>query len=97
MLTLPNTCYEGSLYPIASMFRMKKFLNRGWRINAGQMLKIMWQISELDLTDRETLYEQLQGVDFAYMYQLSEALASVDVEKINSTYVAAVIDRIFGE
>lgn len=89
--------YEGSLYPIASMFRMKKFINRGWRISAGQMLKIMWQISELDLTDREILKEQLTGVDFAYLYQLIIALSTVDTEMIDSTYVAAIIDKIFSE
>lgn len=32
--------YVGSKYPLASMFRIRKFLNRGFRINAGQMLKI---------------------------------------------------------
>jgi hypothetical protein len=87
--------YRGSLYPIASIFRMKKFLERGWRITAGQQLKIMWQISELNLKDISVLREQLTGVDMAYMYQLIEALKSVDEAKINSTYVSEVIDRIF--
>jgi len=88
--------YTGSLYPIASIFRMKKFLMRGWRITAGEQLKIMWQISELDLTKYEVLREQLTGVDMAYMWQLIDALKNVEREKINSTYVAEIIDRIFG-
>lgn len=87
--------YRGSLYPIASIFRAKKFIERGWRITAGQLLKIMWQISEIDLKKPEVLREQLTGVDQAYMHQLIEALKSVDAEKINSTYVAEIIDRIF--
>jgi hypothetical protein len=87
--------YRGSLYPIASIFRTKKFLDRGWRITAGQLLKIMWQISEIDMTDHAILREQLTGVDQAYMFQLIEALKSVDPEKINSTYIAEIIDRIF--
>lgn len=87
--------YHGSLYPIASIFRTKKFLERGWRITAGQQLKIMWQISEIDLSDPETLREQLTGVDLAYMYELIEALAGVDRSKINSTYVGTIIDKIF--
>src|SRR6187549_1225258 len=66
--------YRGSLYPIASIFRMKKFLERGWRISAGQQLKIMWQISEIDLKDFDVLQEQLTGVDMAYLHQLIEAL-----------------------
>ena len=87
--------YKGSLYPIASIFRMKKFIERGWRITAGQQLKIMWQISELDLNDPVLLREQLTGVDMAYMYALIAALKNVDPNKINSTYVGKVIDRIF--
>jgi hypothetical protein len=88
--------YRGSLYPVASIFRMKKFLDRGWRITAGQQLKIMWQISELDLRDYSVLREQLTGVDMAYMWQLIEALHNTDPEKISSTYVSEIIDRIFG-
>lgn len=87
--------YTGSLYPIASIFRTKKFIERGWRISAGQQLKIMWQISEINLSDPEILREQLTGVDQLYMMALIQALAGVDPEKINSTYVGSIIDRIF--
>lgn len=87
--------YRGSLYPIASIFRMKKFLERGWRITTGQQLKIMWQISEIDLKDPVVFAEQLTGVDQAYMWQLITALKAVEPEKINSAYVSTIIDRIF--
>jgi hypothetical protein len=66
--------YKGSLYPLASIFRLRKFIARGWRISAGQMLKIMFQISKLDFSDSKVLYEQLIGVDQAYMHQLIRAL-----------------------
>lgn len=95
MMLSRTLVYRGSLYPVASIFRAKKFIERGWRITAGQMLKIMWQISELDLSDYEVLKEQLTGVDMAYMWQLTEALKDVDPEKINSAYIATIIDRIF--
>lgn len=87
--------YRGSLYPIASIFRTKKFIERGWRITAGQQLKIMWQISEINLKDPVTFAEQLTGVDQAYMWQLINALKDVEPEKINSAYVSTIIDRIF--
>lgn len=89
--------YKGSLYPICSIFRAKKFIERGWRISAGQLLKIMWQISELDLKNMETLREQLTGVDAMYFYQLMEAVKNLDTSKIDATYIATIIDRIFGE
>lgn len=87
--------YRGSLYPVASIFRMKKFLERGWRITAGQQLKIMLQISELNMKDPKTLREQLIGVDLAYMWQLLDAIKDVEPEKLNSTYLGEIIDRIF--
>lgn len=87
--------YHGSLYPIASIFRAKKFIERGWRITAGQLLKIMAQISEIDFKDKNVLREQLTGVDQAYMWQLIKALQDVDPDKINSAYIATIIDRIF--
>ena len=92
--------YKGSLYPLASIWRMKKFINRGWRISAGQQLKIMWQISEINLKDINTVREQLTGVDAAYLFQLIRALESMDqsdFEQVDSTYIGVLIDKIFQE
>ena len=90
-----NLIYRGSLYPIASLFRVRKFLARGWRITAGQMLKIIHQVSKLNLNDRLVLREQLIGVDQAYMSQLLVALENNKTERIDSTYLANLIDTIF--
>jgi hypothetical protein len=89
--------YQGSLYPITSIVRMKKFINRGWNISAGEMLKIMFQISELDLKNPKILEEQLIGVDIAYFSILIEALRNVDSKKITSAYINTLIDKIFNE
>jgi len=89
--------YNGSLYPVASIFRTKKFIERGWRITAGQQLKMIFQVSELNLNDFHVLREQLIGVDVAYMFQLIEAVKEMSSkgEKIDATYLAALIDKIF--
>lgn len=88
--------YKGSLYPIASIFRVRKFIARGWRITAGQLLKIIWQINEIDLKDPVILREQLIGVDQAYMHQLLRALETKDSnQRIDGTYLAKLIDEIF--
>lgn len=86
--------YKGSLYPLASIFRLRKFYERGWRITAGQLLKVMFQISNLDLKDRNTLREQLIGVDQAYMYQLLRELENNE-GKVDTTYLAKLVDEIF--
>ena len=55
--------YVGSKYPVCSIFRLRKFIKREWTINAGQILKMAYQVSELDLTDPKVLEDQLTGVD----------------------------------
>jgi len=90
-----NLYYIGSKYPLTSIIRSKKFIKRGWNISAGQYLKIMYQISELDLKDPLVLEEQLTGVDIAYFEELIEAMRGVDEKKINYTYIGKIIDKIF--
>ena len=92
--------YKGSKYPVCSVIRARKFINRGWKINAGQYLKIAFQISELDLKDVDVLNEQLIGVDSAYFIMLIDAIQNKmqnDREFVLSTeYLSTIIDRIFG-
>lgn len=95
--------YTGSLYPLASLFRLRKFLSKGWTISAGEILKIAFDLNNLDLRDRETLEDQLIGVDIYYFNELIRAIRR-DVEDniiketdIDSTYIAKVVDRIFHE
>lgn len=87
--------YQGSLYPLTTIIRIKKFLKRGWNISAGEMLKVMFQISELDLKDPNVLEEQLVGVDVAYFTKLIEILRGIDNPEMTSQYLNTLIDRVF--
>lgn len=89
--------YIGSLYPICSLIRMRKFVKRGWNYNAGQVVKAAYQISKLDLDDIEVLEEQLTGVDAAYFHQIIEILKKGKVagKTIDMAYVIEVIDAMF--
>lgn len=91
--------YTGSKYPLCSIIRTRKFVQRGFTINAGQYLKMCFQLNELDLTSLEVLEDQLVGVDSAYFLMLIQALqakmASDPNFEINQTYVGSIIDKIF--
>lgn len=91
--------YVGSLYPICSLFRIRKFINRGWTINAGQIVKISWQISQLNLSDISVLRDQLVGVDSAYFLRVIDDLSNKKEEdpnfKVDGSYLFEVINRIF--
>lgn len=88
--------YVGSLYPLCSMFRTRKFIKRGWSITAGEMLKIAFDISQLDLTNPSVLREQLVGVDYAYFFQVLNLLNNRS-GNIDRTYLIEIINKVFDE
>jgi len=99
-LTINKTLkYSGSKYPVCSLFRMRKFIGRGWTINAGQVLKIAMQVSELDLNNIDVLEDQLIGVDSLYFMQLIEQFRQKKEEdsnfKLTSSYIVSIVDKIF--
>ena len=49
---------------------MRKFINRGWYISAGQILKMSMNLQEFDLSNVEVLKDQLTGVDSLYFQWL---------------------------
>ncbi len=87
--------YVGSKYPICSIIRTRKFIGRGWSINAGQVLKMAMQIGDLNLKDVSVLEDQLTGVDVAYFMEVIEKVREKDPEKVNSAYLIEIIDRMF--
>lgn len=91
--------YVGSLYPVSSVIRTRKFIKRGWHISGGEFLKMCFQISNLDLTNISVLEDQLVGVDYVYFREIidvikGEVLKNKDF-KIDNTYLFKLIDRIF--
>ncbi len=87
--------YVGSKYPLCSIIRTRKFIERGWHVTAGQYLKMAMQLNAMDLTSIEVLEEQLTGVDSAYFDQVIAALRERDQSKVDGTYLVELIDRIF--
>ena len=79
---------------------MRKFIQRGWTINAGEILKMVFQLNSMDLTDIHVLEEQLIGVDTAYFRQLIDALKTRkenDKDFVpTQTYITTLVDKIFG-
>ena len=91
--------YCGSKYPLCSIIRTRKFLSRGYTINAGQYLKMALQLNELNLHDLDVFKDQLTGVDSAYFEQVIDYLSEKkEKEKdfeIDNAYLFEIINRIF--
>lgn len=87
--------YIGSKYPLASIVRTRKFINRGWTVTAGQYLKMMMQLNSLDLTNFKVLEDQLTGLDLAYFAQVISLLREKGGERVDAAYLCEIIDRMF--
>lgn len=91
--------YIGSKYPLCSIIRARKFISRGYTINAGQYLKMCLQLNELDLHNIEVLKDQLVGVDSAYfdmaIREMEQKQEDEPEWKVDNSYLFEVINRIF--
>jgi hypothetical protein len=93
--------YVGSKFPLCSMFRLKKFIKRGFTITAGDMFKIAWDINKLNLEDVSVLTEQLIGMDAAYFHQILGMLKEKGYGKegfeLDRTYLFECVSRVFDD
>ena len=102
--------YVGSKYPLCSIIRTRKFIKRGWTINAGQYVKMAVQLIELNLKNIHVFEEQLIGVDSAYFNEFLSLLeekyhndpdfdmaGSYLIDLINSVFDKECIDDFAGD
>lgn len=89
--------YIGSRYPLCSLMRVRKYLDRGYHINAGQLVKMAFQIHDLDLKNIKVLQDQLMGVDSGYFSFLIDALSKKysGTEEVETNYVIELLNRMF--
>lgn len=91
--------YVGSKYPLCSIIRTRKYIERGYHINAGQYVKMCMQLNELDLKDVKVLEEQLTGVDTTYFSMMIEELQKHQEEtgedKVDTSYAMQLINKLF--
>lgn len=91
--------YVGSKYPLCSIIRTRKYLERGYHINAGQYVKMAFQLNELNLKDVKVLEDQLIGVDSGFFAMLIEAITDKqkrdETDTVDTAYVIELINRMF--
>lgn len=84
--------YKGSRYPLASIFRTRKFIKRGWNIHIGNYVKMAMQLNSLDLRHLPTLRDQLTGVDAAYLNWIIQKCQKAGA--VTEDYVCELVDKI---
>lgn len=90
--------YVGSLFPVSSLFRIRKFYKRDWTISAGEIFKISYDISKLNLDDPFVLKEQLTGCDVAYFHEVISILKKeITTREVDRTYLFEIITKVFDD
>jgi hypothetical protein len=89
-----NLIYTGSTHPISSLFRTRKFIKRGWRLSAGNSLKIAIDIWRLDLRSPAVLKEQLYGIDILYLLPIVKYVESIEGQVVDLDVISRMIDDL---
>lgn len=65
---------EDTLYPIISMHRAIKYINRGYKLDGYEQVKIALAINNLHMKDYKDLKRQLQGIDTSIFAPITNKL-----------------------
>lgn len=69
-------------YPLASLFRVRKYLSKGYKISGVEIIKLGLSINNLQMNNYQDLKIQLQGIDTAFLSELTDKLMSEEyIEK----------------
>ena len=63
-------------YPLSSLFRVRKYLSKGYTISGTDIIKIGLSINNLDMKTYSDLKDQLLGIDTAFLQELTDKLMS---------------------
>lgn len=89
--------YIGSKYPLCSIIRARKFIKRGWSINAGQFVKMALQLNEMNLKNLHVFEEQLIGVDSQYFNNVIALIKDKEKlsEELDTQYLIDLVNTVF--
>ena len=68
-------------YPISSVWRMKRFLSKGYRIGAVDLITLCLRVHNLKIKTFEDLKKQLDGIDTALLKPLTDKLVEEKGDK----------------
>ena len=65
-----------SAYPICAMYRVLKYIKKGYELSGGELVKIALSINQIEMLTYKDLKEQLLGIDTLIFKDLTDALIS---------------------
>lgn len=61
-------------YPLSSLFRLRKYLKKGYTISGTEIIKLGLSINALQMKTYHDLKAQLQGIDTLFLKELTDTL-----------------------
>jgi len=69
-------------YPMASMYRVLKYIKKGYKISGLEIVKISLSIHNLKMNSYKDLRKQLMGIDTLFLKELTDSLLSKDKDDL---------------
>lgn len=79
-------------YPICSMYRLKKFMEKGYRVRGVEFIKVGLAINNLHMEDYQDLRKQLEGIDTMFLTNVTDALMRTPEKKYEINDAIQLID-----
>lgn len=67
------------LHPIATLFRVKKYLEKGYSITGVELIKLGLKIHGLQIPDYRTLRDEILGIDLISLKRLTDHLLEPEI------------------
>jgi len=86
-------------YPICSLYRMLKYIKRGYIISGGEIIKLSLCVNNLKMETFADLKEQLEGIDTMFLKDLTDRLLSYEYanKKYDFLESITIIDKYLNE
>jgi hypothetical protein len=63
-----------TMYPLSSLYRLRKFLDRGYYITGSEIIKLGLSIQKLEINSWMELREQIMGIDTQFLSEITDKL-----------------------
>lgn len=79
-------------YPICSLYRVAKFIKRGFHFSGIDAIKLALKIQALEIDDYKVLRRHLMGIDTLFLKDLTDSLKGQDEKKYDLNEFLATLD-----